>query len=140
MHSEKPPMYGAPPQVVVHNAPVTLVAKEEPFSVCHLVTSAISLFCCQCFGLAALILSLMSYTDHRSKDFSRYRSRRSAALGLAIAAIILGTLVILAGVVVLALADWQNIDFALAAGGEWGDQGNTWETPDYAWDDNAWGR
>lgn len=137
MHSDKNG-YGAPPQVVVHSPPVTVVAGETPFSACHLVTSAISLFCCQCFGLAALILSLMSYTDHRSKDFARYKSRRSTALGLAIAAIVLGSLAIIAAVVINVIfisataSYWQNYaDEAAAAGDDWGGDD---------WGNDAWGR
>ncbi len=38
---------------------------------CHLVTAVFSIFCCSIFGIIATISSLMSYVDHKTKDFDR---------------------------------------------------------------------
>jgi hypothetical protein len=62
---------------------------------CWFVTSVIGNFCCQPLGFIALIMSLLAYTDHKSKDYNRAHSKKNTALGLAIAAIVFGVVFII---------------------------------------------
>jgi len=129
----------SPPQVVVQ-APqtFTVVADEEKWSPCHLVTSAIALFCqpcCLC-GLAAFILSLMSYTDHRVKNFEEYRSKRWTSYCLGITAIVggvIGSIIILTIVIIVVKESSQvagsiveQLNNANAGSGGWNDGSGGW--------------
>lgn len=63
------------------------------WSWCNVVMAGISMFCCSCFGLVALIASLLAYVDHKVKDFQRCQNKQKIARGFAIAAIVIGSIV-----------------------------------------------
>jgi len=88
---------GGPTHVTVQQPQQFVVASvKEPFHVCTLVASVIAVCCCSCCGFPAMVISLMSYSDHSVNDLGRYRSKKSTACGLAVAAIVIGSLSIAA--------------------------------------------
>ena len=55
----------------------------------------ISMLCCFALGFIATIMAILSYVDHSGKQYERSKAKRRVAYGLAITAIIVGTIIIL---------------------------------------------
>ena len=68
------------------------VEKEPAFRWCSLVTAVMSMCCCTALGVIATIMAILSYVDHSTKQYRHAKSKRSVAYGLAIAAIVIGTI------------------------------------------------
>jgi len=86
----KPPHYQEYPQVydkdmgattvtIPQTQTITYVAEAAPerWSWCNLVTSVISFFCCSCLGMAATVMAILSYVDHKAKDYGRSKGSRN---------------------------------------------------------------
>ena len=57
---------------------VTLYDMTAPvaYDKCHLRWSILSVFMCGLFGLVALVMSILGYTDHRTGNYTSYARRR----------------------------------------------------------------
>lgn len=80
---------------------VQIERESEPWSWCGLILAMISLFCCTVFGLVATVMAILSYVDHSTKKFARSKSKRSVVYGLAIAGIVIGSLITIASILLL---------------------------------------
>jgi len=110
-YGQPPPQYGGAPQygpgggvnpggiqlvpadtrVMIQQTPAQVIMTQaEPFQMLPMVLSVISVFCCQCLGFPAMVISLMSYTDHSVNNMPYYKSKKSTACGLAVAGIVIG--------------------------------------------------
>jgi len=106
--SQPDDQYPTNPEATAVNVPqtqtITYVADVAPekWSWCNLVTSIFAFFCCTFCGFLAVIMAVLSYVDHKAKDYARSKSKRNAAWGLAITAIVIGVIVVL-GIAVMAV-------------------------------------
>merc|ERR1719295_345531 len=75
-------------------------AMDPEFKWSTLVTSVVSVFCCTCCGIPAMVLSLLAYSDHKTGDLPKRSHRLKQALALAITAIVLGCIGYLIAIVV----------------------------------------
>ncbi|ELU15029.1 hypothetical protein CAPTEDRAFT_219608 [Capitella teleta] len=80
-------------QVPMTQAPyVQVMAAEQRWSWCPLVTAVFGVICFWPCGIVALLAATTSYTDHKVKDFSRSNNKRSIAYGFGITAIVFGVI------------------------------------------------
>ncbi len=95
--------YTNPTEVVVGQPMVSTFPTEnlDSWSWCNLVTSVISLFCCNVCGVTATILAILAYVDHRVDQFEMSGAKRNAAYGFAIAAFVTGTIILIIVMAVL---------------------------------------
>jgi len=102
---------GPPPPVT--QPTVAYVMSKPDFPYCHLITSVISVFCCSVCGIPAMVLALLSYSDHRTLQMDAYENKRKISYGLGIAGIVLGSLMsflFFIGVVI-AISNYSEEDY-----------------------------
>jgi len=72
-----------------------------PWSWCSLVTAMMSMLCCFFFGFIATVMAILSYVDHSGKQFERSKAKRYVSYGFSIAAIAIGSIIAVIGIVIL---------------------------------------
>jgi uncharacterized membrane protein len=88
---------------------MTVVQVGDPggyvkWSWCNVGLAAVSVFCCSCLGLAALVAAVLAYVDHKVKDFARSNNKNKIARGCAIAAIVIGSIGLIIFIIAYATA------------------------------------
>jgi vacuolar-type H+-ATPase subunit I/STV1 len=64
------------------------------WSWCATVVSAFGLICCSPLGIVSMLAAGHSYTDHKVQDYERAKKKRRIAYGFGIAAIVVGSVLI----------------------------------------------
>lgn len=80
---------------------ITVERSYSPWSWASLITAMISILCCFALGFIATIMAVLSYVDHSGKQYERSKTKRRVAYGLAITAIIVGTITLIITIAVV---------------------------------------